>query len=565
MKPAGSRPFLRRIIVNTAMTAVSNGWTIVATVISLPFLLHGLGTRAYAWWVLLQILSASTGVLAILDAGFATAVTRAVATRASVERDRLLGSVVGTSLTLFSGLAIVGAVAVALVAAPVIGALGRVPHSARHDVRVAVNLLVIQVFAELALQGCESCLEGLQRIDLSRSVDMIRRTTIAGGTAWAATATHRLAPTEAAVAGATGFALLLCALALWRESRGNRLGWSSSELRGMLSYAKRIVLLRPISAIYQLMDRVIVAAVLGPSGVPLVDIADQVETGVSVVMSSVSYALLPGAAWLQARGDRERLRTALEDGTRFTLLITWCLALGIGMLADPGIRVWLGGRFASVAGPVRVAMGAMALSAIAQVAGNILFGIGEAGLILRASIVGVTVDVGVSLVLVHPLGISGVFWGTICGSLVTVPWIFGSTARLVERPAARLFVESALPTLGALVLEAAGVSIALVSFHRPLERLVVGAALGSAGAAFGIARWGCRPGELGHLWHTVASRSTSRSAPGRRRERRRRAMPDACRVSAAKSSGPSGRSSGVRSSTAGAVHSEWWSQRMRSL
>ncbi|MDQ1399939.1 MAG: hypothetical protein QOK20_1871, partial [Acidimicrobiaceae bacterium] len=56
------------------MTAVSNGWTIVATVISLPFVLHGLGPRVYAWWVLLQIMSASTGVLAILDAGFATAV-----------------------------------------------------------------------------------------------------------------------------------------------------------------------------------------------------------------------------------------------------------------------------------------------------------------------------------------------------------------------------------------------------------------------------------------------------------------------------------------------------------
>jgi O-antigen/teichoic acid export membrane protein len=509
VKPAGSRPFLRRIILNTAMTAVSNGWTIVATVISLPFVLHGLGPRVYAWWVLLQIMSASTGVLAILDAGFATAVTRTVATRASVERERLLGRVVGTSLTLFSGLAIAGAAGVALVAAPVIRRLGRVPPSAGHDLRVAVNLLILQVFAELALQGCESCLEGLQRVDLSRSVDMIRRAIIAGGTAWAATATHRLAPTEAAVAGATGFALVLCALALWWESRGNRLGWSTSELRGMLSYAKSIVLLRPISALYQLMDRVIVAAVLGPSAVPLVDIADQVESGVSVVLSSVSYSLLPGAAWLQARGDRERLRTALEDGTRFTLLVTWCLALGIGMLADPGIRVWLGGRFASVAGPVRVAMGAMALSAIAQVAGNILFGIGKAGLILRASVVGVAVDLAVSVALVHPLGISGVFWGTVCGSLVTVPWIFGSTARLVDRPAARLFVESAVPTLMALLLEVVGISAALITFDRPLERLLVGAALGGAGAAFGIARWGCRPGELRNLWRTVASRSDS--------------------------------------------------------
>ncbi|MDQ1417316.1 MAG: hypothetical protein QOF81_2929, partial [Acidimicrobiaceae bacterium] len=63
--------------------------------------------------------------------------------------------------------------------------------------------------------------------------------------------------------------------------------------------------------------------------------------------------------------------------------------------------------------------------------------------------------------------------------------------------------------LMALLLEVVGISAALITFDRPLERLLVGGALGGAGAAFGIARWGCRPGELRNLWRTVASRSDS--------------------------------------------------------
>jgi len=212
---------------------------------------------------------------------------------------------------------------------------------------------------------------------------------------------------------------------------------------------------------------------------------------------------------LEARGDEGRLRRSLQDGTRLTLLVTWTLSLGVAMLGAPGLKDWLGTKFVVVAGAVAVAMLGVAVGAVAQVSSNICFGIGRAGLILRASVIGVVVDLSMSVALVFPLGISGVFWGTICGNLVTVPLILAPTARHLGLEPRRVFTRSTGPVLPALVLEAIGCGIGLALGPTALSRLLIGVVLGGAGAAFGILRWGLHAGELRRFWEALSSRPAS--------------------------------------------------------
>ncbi len=103
-------PFRRRLLRNTAATAAANGWTMVLSLASVPFLLRGLGIEAFGVWALLQSFSAVTGWLSLADLGVGLAATRHIADHASRDdveaRDRgiattlLLCSTIGASFAL---------------------------------------------------------------------------------------------------------------------------------------------------------------------------------------------------------------------------------------------------------------------------------------------------------------------------------------------------------------------------------------------------------------------------------------------------------------------------------
>src|SRR3954467_10992070 len=80
-----TRPFRRRVLLNTASTGVANIWAMVVALATLPLLLHGLGAQAFGLWVLLQTFSAVTGWLSLVDLGVGTATARAVAERAALD------------------------------------------------------------------------------------------------------------------------------------------------------------------------------------------------------------------------------------------------------------------------------------------------------------------------------------------------------------------------------------------------------------------------------------------------------------------------------------------------
>ena len=188
--------------------------------------------------------------------------------------------------------------------------------------------------------------------------------------------------------------------------RPPRLSVLAGDLREMLAYVAKIALLRPISALYALMNRVIVGAVLGPVAVSTVEVVTQLGNGASVVVSGITAALVPSSAWVEARGDRKRLTETMLLGTRYALVMSWPLAAGVAMLATPGIRLWTGARARRRPQPGRrqVAMAASPLAAVGQVAGNILLGVGRGAVIVRVASVGVVVNLAASVALVYSPG-----------------------------------------------------------------------------------------------------------------------------------------------------------------
>ncbi|MEL7207517.1 MAG: oligosaccharide flippase family protein, partial [Actinomycetota bacterium] len=329
------RPFRRRVLLNTAVTGVANVWAMVVALVTLPILLAGLGAEGFGLWVLLQTFSALNGWLSLGDIGLATATPRFLAGAGASEDERSQAALIGTSLVGFAALGTFWGALLAAVGPAVLPALFDVPDDLVDPFRTAVLLTALMAVLDQILRGGQACLEGLQRVDLSRWGDVVRRSCGLGAAAAAAAATGSLVATATAALAGSVVGLVFVAVALIRHLPPTRPRVEMATARRLFSYGRSVAVLRPIGVVHRMMDRVIVGIVLGPAFVGIVEIATQVQNGAQAVLSATSYSVIPGAAHLDERGDRATLRDLALNGTRLSLLATMPFVIIPAVLAAP--------------------------------------------------------------------------------------------------------------------------------------------------------------------------------------------------------------------------------------
>jgi O-antigen/teichoic acid export membrane protein len=382
----------------------------------------------------------------------------------------------------------------------------KTPDDLIGPLRVATVVFSVQIVADLVINSLEASLEGLQRVDLSRGVDIFRRTTVFAAAAVAALTTKELVPVALASMGATIVAAVVAAVVLWRKLPRFLTRPGREHHLGLLRYGSAVAALRPLGVLQRTMDRMIVGAILGPAAVTLVEIATQLQAAADAVLSATAYAVVPTSSWLQARKDRQAIGELAEQGTKYSLLVTLPVVLAIALLAAPTIDVWLGREYSEAAGLTAVAVANIALSAPLAVGSQMLLGLGKAGAILRAAVVAVTVNLLGSLLLVNAIGIVGVFQATLIGSLLLLPLLGRPFLTTVQVRLADFLRVAVRPSLLPLLVQAVVTVGVLALPLAPLPTVLVGGGAGLGAYALVAWRLSFRRGELADLAEIVRTR-----------------------------------------------------------
>lgn len=502
-----ARPYRRRVLLNTVSTSVGNVWAMVVALVSVPLLLRGLGEVAFGTWVLLQTFSALNGWLSLADLGVGTATTKAVAERAARGDEAGVRRVVGSGLTAFAGLGALVAIALAVAGTRYLPALFGTPASLRPALHHAILLFSVQVFVDLVGGGCGACIEGLQRLDLSRGADAVRRTAIAAATIAAALSGGGLRGVAAASLGGAVAGTVLAVILLATQMSGRPTRPSPREVRGLVAYGSTIGLLDAAGVLHRTMDRLIVGAVVGPAAVTLVEIATQIQNGAAAILSASSYTAISASSWLSGRGDRNTLRELLERGTKYSVLITIPFAVGAMVLAGPIVQVWVGDKYLAAVGLVPVAMLAVIIPAPLSVASNLLQGIGKARDVLGPALGAVALNLAASLILVHVMGIVGVFVGTLAGMVILVPFLARAALRATGVAARTFLVEAVVPCILPTLALAAAAGASVVAPLGSTITVVLAAVAGAVAYTAVAARTSVRPAELVELREIITARA----------------------------------------------------------
>ncbi|MCB0965040.1 MAG: lipopolysaccharide biosynthesis protein, partial [Acidimicrobiales bacterium] len=443
----------------------------------------------------LQTFSAVSGWFSLLDLGLGTAGTREVAARRAVEDLDGADRAAGTTIGLHAALGVAGGLAVAAIGPWAFPTVFRTPEDLRDALTVAIVAFGAQVAVELTSRGYQAVLDGQQRVDLARVVELVRRTLVAAATSIAALATGDLATVAIASAVASAIAAATGPLLLARADPGRHRRADRSTARELFAYGRTVAVLRPLGVLHRTVDRFVVGVLLGPGAVSLVEIATQLQNGADAVLSASSYAVVPGAAHLDAHGERGKLAELLQTGTRYVLLATWPVAALTAVLAGPGIDLWVGSDYAEAAGLTALALVSTAATAPAQVGSNLLLGTGRASAILRVALLAIVVNVALSIALVEAIGVAGAFAATLASAAISLPLLLHAALDEVGLGAGEFVRRAVVPALPAAVAAAAAAGAVVLAPLGSLVTLVVGGGLGVLAALAGTWLVGLDPTE----------------------------------------------------------------------
>ncbi|NNE74497.1 MAG: lipopolysaccharide biosynthesis protein [Acidimicrobiales bacterium] len=409
------RPFVRAVVRGTAAAGATTVWTVALSLLSVPLFLGALGPAGFGAWVLVQTFSAFRGWGALLDIGTGTSAMKLLAERLALgERDE--AAEIGTAALVVSAIGgLAGAGLLVLAVQLGLADLFGIEGDERTGFNTAAVMFALAIPIDLVNRTLHFTLEGLQRVDLSRWCEVVRRTLVVVATVVAARATGDL--------GAVGLAYLAVSVPTlglsWFIVRRHLPARRPTSATGveLLRYGSRIAAIRPLGTVHRMMDRLIVGAILGPSAVSLVEIATLVQGGAQAVVAAGAHAIIPSAAWLRARGAVEKQRQLVLRGTQLTVIAVLPLVIGPAIAANELVGVWLGGDGADAAALIPIALAYAAVVAFAHVASEFLIGVGRPGVVFRAAVVALIVNLLLTLVLVPLIGVVGAF----VGSLVAVP------------------------------------------------------------------------------------------------------------------------------------------------
>lgn len=385
-----------------------------------PLFLHELGAEQYGIWLLAATLTFAGGFLSLAELGLQPAAVRFVAEAHSRnDRDDING-VVCTTTAIYALLGVaLGLLLAAL--APVFVSVFSVTPDLERTARLLFVVVGAQIALDLPAAGIATALEGMQRYGALRAVDLGLRVAWAAVSAYLVTQGHGvlvLAWTALATSALTLVAYVLLTKRLHPAARFGSHHVRRATFRRLTKAGVPTMGLRVLGVMYSQMDRIVIGVMLAASFVAAYEVAYKVHAMAALTLGVLPSAVLPAAAYLNAAGDRSRLRSLYVRGTTYALALGLPIVVGAIIYARAIIATWVGNEYTGITGAARLFLIYPALALALVIGQTMLIGLGRMKEMLRYHLVAVLTNLGLSIILVPRIGMIGVIWGTTVGYLL---------------------------------------------------------------------------------------------------------------------------------------------------
>jgi O-antigen/teichoic acid export membrane protein len=408
--------FFKNATVNVARLAAGS----VVALLLTPLLVRHLSKETYAAWVL--IVQLSTYVM-FLDFGIQNAVSHFVAYTEEKQDLNLRDGIVSSAVWSLAGLAAIGVLLIGGLAWQLPRLFDDLPESLQPVTRTSLLLVGISMAIGLPVSAMAAVFLGRQQNQVPVGIAIAGRL-LSGALIAGAALVHRSLVWMAAAFAVANLVTHGLHWAAWHRWAADvhiaRSLVSRDVMRRLRHYCWGITVWLLGGLLVSGLDTAIVGVVdfdsLGYFGV-----ATMLTLFLIHFQGAVMNALLPAAAMLHARDDRQRLGELLVRSTRYGLVLLLLVGLPMIVAAEPLLELWVGAHYGPRTAPIlQVLVAANIIRLVGLPYATLVVGTNQQHLVMRSPITEGVVNVLVSIWAGRAFGAIGVAIGTLVGAFFSI-------------------------------------------------------------------------------------------------------------------------------------------------
>lgn len=412
-----------KLIGNTAWNFAGRAGGIAVGLLLTPYMLYRLGVDGYGVWAVAGVLA---GYFNLLDFGMGSSFVRQIAALHARGDSAGIGRVVSTGAAFYAAFG-AAAVLLAWFGGPAVLSLFRFPENLSSDAlfvfRTGMVLFALSNFAGAfgAVQG------GLQRMDVTNRISLGAALLTAAGTVFfleAGWGLRGVALGNAAAVTLASAAHLASAYRLLPGLRASAALADAKTFRELFAFGARLQSAKLADAIVFQADRLLLAHFLGAGAAGVYQLGSSVAGHLRSLPLLLVSAVLPAAADLDARLEKEKLRTLYLKGTKYLALAGMPLFFFAAAAAGPLVSAWLGPGYDKAAMVLRVLAAGYLANLLSGAGSSVAAAIGRPGLVGKAALVSAVSNLALCAGFVLLWGFDGMPFAAALSLFAGLPYFF---------------------------------------------------------------------------------------------------------------------------------------------
>lgn len=438
----------QRLLFGTILTAISSGWAIIISFFLTPFLIQNLGKESYGIWVLVTSFTAASGFLSLLDLGIQSSIVKFVAEYHAKQEQERLAQVITAGLYFFLGMGLLGAIGIAVFNWLFFTKIFSLPPSLAKVGQSLLFILAIQNILEFPCLIFLAVLEGLQQFVFLRILNILQTSLYAILCVFMIVSGYGVVSLGIAMLVVSAAKLLCAIIIVWRILPSLSLvqRFDKTLLFGVIRFSGGMFFVRILAVFYNQMDKIIIGTMLTSTLLTDYDIAYKVQLLALIAISFVNPQIVAPASSLYATKDYIRLQELFLKGTKYSLALCLPVIVSAFVLAESIIQIWIGPDYTYNTFITQLFLSSVFFIAAIAVGQNILFGIGHIRTVLLIMLPNVGVNLLISIILASRIGVAGVIWGTVIGTIIVFFPYLWYYLKTLEIPLSRFLREVVIPT-----------------------------------------------------------------------------------------------------------------------
>jgi len=332
------------IFKNTAINFVGKALPSLVGIITIPFIVQGLGTERFgilslAWVVL--------GYFAVFDLGLGRATTKFVAVSLGKGDDDQVPPVVWTAVTVQMIFGIVGGLFLLGITPFLVERILNIPQGLLSEAKASFHLLALSVPIVLVSSSFRGVLEASQRFDLVNSVKIPSNALIFFLPLLGLFLGFDLPGIVSLILiSRFGALLALFAINLWLFPNLKKFSAHFSIFPSLFNFGKWIMTSSIIIPILLYLDRFVIGSLISISAVSYYTIPYEIVNRLWIIPFSLITTLFPAFSTINAAGDKQQIETLFFRSIKFILLIMGPLIVILILFSGNILQIWIGSEIA---------------------------------------------------------------------------------------------------------------------------------------------------------------------------------------------------------------------------